>query len=298
MFINRKAELESLSRMYGSGRAELFVLYGRRRVGKTELLRAFCEGKPHLFFIATLSADGEQLSTFSQQIWSFTHAESMPGFSFPSWEEAFRALANLPGKTLAISTEQPDTFIAATDILNLIISGEKITIEQKFKAAYDITPRVKLAWAMNDLPRVNGANNGIMRRVKVVKFPALAAAERDPDVKERVKTEGMGILNWALDGLARLHKRGRFIIPKGVEEATQEFENNNDVPALFLDDVGAMIGPQHRTAGSDLYLKYSEWCIKNGHKPQSSTSIATDWRRLGFEKKRINGHTFWEGVGF
>jgi len=208
------------------------------------------------------------------------------------------ALSNLPGKTLAISTEQPDTFIAATDILNLIISGEKITIEQKFKAAYDITPRVKLAWAMNDLPRVNGANNGIMRRVKVVKFPALAAAERDPDVKERVKTEGMGILNWALDGLARLHKRGRFIIPKGVEEATQEFENNNDVPALFLDDVGAMIGPQHRTAGSDLYLKYSEWCIKNGHKPQSSTSIATDWRRLGFEKKRINGHTFWEGVGF
>jgi AAA+ ATPase superfamily predicted ATPase len=105
MFINRKAELESLSRMYGSGRAELFVLYGRRRVGKTELLRAFCEDKPHLFFIATLSADGEQLSTFSQQIWSFTHPESMPGFSFPSWEEAFRALANLPGRPIIVMDE-------------------------------------------------------------------------------------------------------------------------------------------------------------------------------------------------
>jgi hypothetical protein len=55
MFINRKAELEQLSHLYSSDHAELFVLYGRRRVGKTELLRTFCSDKTHLFFIATLS---------------------------------------------------------------------------------------------------------------------------------------------------------------------------------------------------------------------------------------------------
>lgn len=57
MFINRQAELTNLEAHYHSGRAELFVLYGRRRVGKTELLRHFCANNPHLFFIATLSAD-------------------------------------------------------------------------------------------------------------------------------------------------------------------------------------------------------------------------------------------------
>ncbi len=105
MFINRKAELELLAQMYNSDRAELFVLYGRRRVGKTELLHAFCEGKPHIFFIATLSADGEQLANFSQQIWAFTHAETSDGFSFPSWEAAFRALADLPGRPIVILDE-------------------------------------------------------------------------------------------------------------------------------------------------------------------------------------------------
>jgi len=105
MFINRKAELELLARMVASERAELFVLYGRRRVGKTELLRAFCADRPHLFFIATLSADGEQLATFSQQIWAFTHAETPPGFSFPSWEAAFRALADLPGRSIVVMDE-------------------------------------------------------------------------------------------------------------------------------------------------------------------------------------------------
>ncbi|RPH57569.1 MAG: ATP-binding protein, partial [Chloroflexi bacterium] len=105
MFINRKSELEILARLYASERAELFVLYGRRRVGKTELLRAFCEDKPHLFFIATLSADGEQLATFSQQIWTFTHPETPAGFSFPSWDAAFRALADLPGRPIVILDE-------------------------------------------------------------------------------------------------------------------------------------------------------------------------------------------------
>ena len=55
MFIDRKTELDLLDQRYRSNQAELFVLYGRRRVGKTELLRAFCADKPHVFFIATLS---------------------------------------------------------------------------------------------------------------------------------------------------------------------------------------------------------------------------------------------------
>ncbi|MBC8503236.1 MAG: ATP-binding protein, partial [Chloroflexi bacterium] len=52
MFVNRTSELALLEKHYNSNRAELFVLYGRRRVGKTELLAHFCEGKRHVFFVA------------------------------------------------------------------------------------------------------------------------------------------------------------------------------------------------------------------------------------------------------
>jgi AAA+ ATPase superfamily predicted ATPase len=105
MFINRKVELEQLSGLYHSDRAELFVLYGRRRVGKTELLCAFCARKAHIFFIATLSADSEQLANFSQQIWGFDHAETSAGFTFPSWEAAFQSLAGLPGRPVVVMDE-------------------------------------------------------------------------------------------------------------------------------------------------------------------------------------------------
>jgi uncharacterized protein len=40
-FVNRQRELASLEKAYASDRAALYVLYGRRRVGKTELLRHF-----------------------------------------------------------------------------------------------------------------------------------------------------------------------------------------------------------------------------------------------------------------
>ena len=105
MFINRQAELANLEARYHSGRAELFVLYGRRRVGKTELLRHFCEDKPHVFFIATLSSDFDQLASFSQAIWGLTHSNVPEGFTFPSWEAAFRALVELPGRPIVILDE-------------------------------------------------------------------------------------------------------------------------------------------------------------------------------------------------
>ena len=105
MFINRHSELSQLEHLYRSEKAELFILYGSRRVGKTELLRAFCKEKPHIIFVATLSSDLDQLATFSQQIWGFTHSEVPQGFTFPSWEAALRALADLPGRPVVVLDE-------------------------------------------------------------------------------------------------------------------------------------------------------------------------------------------------
>lgn len=105
MFVDRERELRDLERAYGSSRAELWVLYGRRRVGKTELLKEFCRGKPSLFFVGTLASDGEQLAAFSQAVWSFVHQGELAGFTYPTWEAAFRALAELPGRPVVVLDE-------------------------------------------------------------------------------------------------------------------------------------------------------------------------------------------------
>lgn len=66
MFVDRERELAMLEERYLSDQAELFVLYGRRRVGKTELLRAFCRERRHVFFVADLSSEALLLAAFSR----------------------------------------------------------------------------------------------------------------------------------------------------------------------------------------------------------------------------------------
>lgn len=205
------------------------------------------------------------------------------------------ALADLPGKTLVVSAEQPGSFLASTHILNAIISGEPVTVDRKFKDAVMITPRAKVAWAMNDFPRVSDANNGIFRRVKVVNFPAVPAAQQRPELKEAIAGEGAGILNWALAGLARLQRRGRFVFPQSVVNATREFVEQNDIPGAFVAECCA-VGPDYRSSSSELYTAYSNWAKDTGHRPQSSTSMAGEWQRLGFQRTRIHGKTIWIGV--
>ena len=55
MFIGRQKELSDLNELYAQESFQLFVLYGRRRVGKTTLLNEFCKGKDTIFYSAEQS---------------------------------------------------------------------------------------------------------------------------------------------------------------------------------------------------------------------------------------------------
>jgi len=49
-FVNRKNELSALEKLFEDGRAQLVIVYGRRKVGKTRLLQEFLKGKKGLYF--------------------------------------------------------------------------------------------------------------------------------------------------------------------------------------------------------------------------------------------------------
>ena len=63
-FLNREAELAALEDLWTANQAQLVIVYGRRRVGKTELLSRFCCGKRAHYFVATQTRDAEDLRAF------------------------------------------------------------------------------------------------------------------------------------------------------------------------------------------------------------------------------------------
>lgn len=63
-FIDRERELEGLEEAWRENGAGLFIIYGRRRIGKTELVKKFIEDKPSFYFLARrqkLSLEVERL---------------------------------------------------------------------------------------------------------------------------------------------------------------------------------------------------------------------------------------------
>lgn len=110
MFIGREAELSFLRGKYDEKQGQLVVLYGRRRVGKTETLREFCKGKPHIFYSCTQSTDKVQLAKFSKQIFKENIPAKQYISEFADWESAFLSILELPygdKKKLLIVDEFP-----------------------------------------------------------------------------------------------------------------------------------------------------------------------------------------------
>lgn len=108
-FIGRKNELAFLESCYSNPKAQLVILYGRRRVGKTETLREFCKNKDHVFYASQEAARPEQIASFSQRMFEAGSAASRYLSSYGSWEAAFSDIPQLPfsDKKLVVIDEFP-----------------------------------------------------------------------------------------------------------------------------------------------------------------------------------------------
>ncbi len=65
-FIDREKELKFLNERYETNRAEMIIIYGRRRVGKTELIKQFIKNKKALYFLGELQNEDQLAAVYSQ----------------------------------------------------------------------------------------------------------------------------------------------------------------------------------------------------------------------------------------
>jgi hypothetical protein len=89
-FIGRHSELKVLEQRYSSRRSELVPVYGRRRVGKTELLLRFAAGKPAVLFIASDKLRTPQIADFMRAAAEWLAAPHLAESSPVTWESALR----------------------------------------------------------------------------------------------------------------------------------------------------------------------------------------------------------------
>lgn len=96
MFIGREKELKELNKLYKEDKFQLFVLYGRRRVGKTTLLKEFCKSKKAIFYSAEQSNEKINLEKFSELVFNFYNETTLEPFF--SWENALKYINDRQSK--------------------------------------------------------------------------------------------------------------------------------------------------------------------------------------------------------
>ena len=103
-FINREEELAFLENLYKKTKkqAQFLILYGKRRVGKTELVKQFFKNKPHVYYLASKGSAGDQLRTATGVIAQHFGDEFLKEDAFSNW----RGLFEYFGKKLKDSNER------------------------------------------------------------------------------------------------------------------------------------------------------------------------------------------------
>lgn len=91
-FINRKKELNFLEERWTLRKSQFIIVYGKRRVGKTELIKQFIKNKPSIYFLADNRSEIEQLKELGKLIGKFFNDSILTARGFTDWLEVFKYL--------------------------------------------------------------------------------------------------------------------------------------------------------------------------------------------------------------
>jgi AAA+ ATPase superfamily predicted ATPase len=115
MFVNRESEVRSLLERITSNKAELVIVYGRRRIGKTELLRkAFAKGRA-IYFVADLGADQDQRRRFSEAVHLSYPNPLLQTDIPPGWDSLLRYIITLAEKDRMVLVLDEFPYLCSSD---------------------------------------------------------------------------------------------------------------------------------------------------------------------------------------
>ncbi|MEU3514165.1 phage/plasmid primase, P4 family [Streptomyces sp. NPDC006654] len=178
-------------------------------------------------------------------------------------------LATLVGKPLAVIS---DARLSGNDNSQVIerlltISGEDtIDIDRKYREAWTGRLPTRLMILSNELPHFGDASGVIARRFVVLNMTVSWLGKEDTTLTDRLAAEMPGILNWSLDGLARLQRTGRITEPKCSREAVTTMQDTASPTSAFIRE-RCTTGPTASVPVDTLWNVWREWAEDNNVRP-------------------------------
>lgn len=191
-------------------------------------------------------------------------------------------LSPLLGKPLAIISDARlggrDTHQVTERLLT--VSGEDtIDVDRKYRDPWTGKLPTRFLILSNELPHFGDASGVIANRFLVLTMTASWLGKENTALTDELTAELPGILNWALEGLARLEKQGRFTEPASSADARTTMQDMASPTSAFVRE-RCQTGPEQRIVVDELWTTWKTWCEDNGHKPGNKGVLARNLRSV------------------
>ena len=106
IFIDREHELSVLNKRYANSNAEFIILYGRRRIGKSELIEQFLLSTHGIRLLAREESKHLQLKKISNDCAGFFHDDFLQKSTFGDWDSFFAYIADKAKERIVIAIDE------------------------------------------------------------------------------------------------------------------------------------------------------------------------------------------------
>lgn len=177
-------------------------------------------------------------------------------------------LSTLVGKPLAVISDARLSGNDNTAVVErlLTISGEDtIDIDRKYREVWTGKLPTRLMVLSNELPHFGDSSGVIARRFVVLNMTVSWLGKEDTALGAKLTAEMPGIINWALDGLARLEANGRITEPDSSREAVTTMQDTASPTSAFIRE-RCLTGPTRSIPVDALWTAWRDWAEDNGVK--------------------------------
>ncbi len=194
-------------------------------------------------------------------------------------------LARLRGARLVTASESGEGKRLDEATVKEITGGDTIAARFLFGEHFEFTPTFKLLLVTNHRPRVDGDDDAIWRRLRLVPFERSFEGCEDRDLGGTLRAELPGVLAWGVRGCLEWQRDG-LGNAGAVTRATADYRSEEDSLGAFLTERCHHHGV---VSAADLRTAYEHWCGEIGERPLAANALGRRLARRGIEARRATG---------
>lgn len=189
---------------------------------------------------------------------------------FSSLNQTF-GLEPLLGKRVACIPDahlgRDDNAVGVLDKILQISGEDSVTVNRKYKPAIpEVRLGVRFTIGANETPSLPDSSGAIITRLLMIQFCESFVGREDLVLENKLSPETPGIALWAMEGLKRLRKTGKFTEPGDSESLRNDYVRQTAPIQAFIQDKCELgSSEEHTVAIDDLWKAWKVYAKENGN---------------------------------